>query len=44
MRKWLILVGVVLVALIAVAFWLGGKAEKAAGEPREVRIPIEDAL
>ena len=44
MRKGLILIGILVLILAGVAFWLGESAKSAAPEPGEVRLEIEDAL
>ncbi len=44
MRKWLILIVILVLAVFGVAYWLGQGAENYAPEEGEVRIEIEDAL
>lgn len=44
MRKWLILILVVIAALAALAVWLAGKAEDGKPEAGEVRIEVEDVF
>lgn len=44
MRKWLILLIILVLALISVAVWLGSKASSGKPEPGEVRQEIENVL
>ena len=44
MRRFLILLGLLAVLVIAAMVWLGGLAEKGKPEPGEVRIEVEDVL
>lgn len=44
MRKWLILIMVLALAVLSAAWWLAQSAEKSAPPPGEVRIEIENAL
>ena len=41
MRKWLALILILLVALLGIAFWLAGEADKGKPEPGEVRMEID---
>lgn len=44
MRKWLILIAIVALAVLGVAYWLGQGVNNYAPEEGDVRIEIEDAL
>ncbi|MEO1101518.1 MAG: hypothetical protein AAFW65_06680 [Pseudomonadota bacterium] len=44
MRKWLILIVILALAVLGVAFWLGQGVNDYAPEEGEVRIEIEEAL
>lgn len=44
MRKWLILIVVLVVVLLGVGVWLAGKAETGKPEAGEVRLEIENVL
>ncbi|MEO9971628.1 MAG: hypothetical protein ABJG15_17665 [Hyphomonadaceae bacterium] len=44
MRKWLTLIGIIVVILGAISFWLASKAADGRPEPGEVRLQIEDAI
>ena len=44
MRKWLILILLLVLAGLGLVYWLGEGAKKAVPEEGEVRIEIEDAL
>ena len=44
MRKFLILLGVLVILVLGAVWWLGGQAEKGKPEPGEVRIEVDDVL
>ncbi|KCZ54156.1 hypothetical protein HY29_15550 [Hyphomonas beringensis] len=44
MRKFLILLAIVVILVLGVLWWLGGKAEKGKPAPGEVRIEVENVL
>ena len=44
MRKWLIILIIILLAVGGIAFWLAGEGRSALPEPGEVRIEVEDVL
>ena len=44
MRKWLILLLILVLALLGVAVWLGGKAKQGIPAQGEVRQEIENVL
>ena len=44
MRKWLILIVILVVLLLGIGVWLAGKAESGKPEPGEVRLEIENVL
>lgn len=44
MRKWLIILAVIIVAIIGVLWWLGQSLEADKPEPGEVRMEIEHVL
>lgn len=44
MRKWLIILGVLIVGVLAVIWWLGNSANAHKPEPGEVRMEIEHVL
>ncbi|MEO0466033.1 MAG: hypothetical protein AAF216_05785 [Pseudomonadota bacterium] len=44
MRKWLVILILLLLALGAIAFWLADKGQTAKPEPGEVRIEVEDVF
>ena len=44
MRKWLILILILLVALGALAVWLAGTADDGRPEAGEVRLEVDDVL
>jgi len=44
MRKFLILLGLLVILVLGVAWWLGGQAEKGKPEPGEIRIEVDNVL
>jgi len=44
MRKWLILIVILLVGIASIGIWLAGKAENGKPEPGEVRLEIDSVL
>ncbi len=44
MRKFLILLGVLVVLVLGAAWWLGGQAENGKPDSGEVRIEVDDVL
>jgi len=44
MRKFLILLGLLAILVLAGAWWLGGQAEKGKPEPGEIRIEVDNVL
>ncbi|MEM9572731.1 MAG: hypothetical protein AAF996_14790 [Pseudomonadota bacterium] len=44
MRKWLIILAVLIVAVLAVIWWLGNSANSHKPEPGEARMEIEHVL
>lgn len=44
MRKWLIFIAVLIVALLGVGIWLAGKADQGKPEAGEVRQEIENVF
>lgn len=44
MKKWLILIGVLILGVLAVFWWLGKEVETSKPEPGEVRMEIENVF
>ncbi|WP_291078709.1 hypothetical protein [Hyphomonas sp.] len=44
MRKFLILLGLLIILVLGAAWWLGGQAAKGKPEPGEVRIEVDNVL
>lgn len=44
MRKWLIILTIIIVAVLAVIWWLGNSANAHKPEPGEVRMEIDHVL
>jgi len=44
MRKWLILIGIIVIILGIISFWLASKANDGRPEAGEVRIEVENIL
>ena len=44
MRRFLILLGLLVILVVGAMIWLGGQAEKGKPEPGEIRIEVEDVL
>ena len=44
MRKWLILIGVLILGVLAALWWLGQEVETSKPEPGEVRMEIENVF
>ena len=44
MRKWLILIGVLILGVLAALWWLGMEVDASKPEPGEVRMEIENVF
>ena len=44
MRKWLIFIGILAVALLGIGLWLASKATEGKPEPGEIRQEIENVF